>query len=158
MEDSFEEDSYAERHYDDQPPEAVHPEDQRAEDLLNRLHHAFRAEDGSFLLKLRSGLEWDQAGFAALIQDMASVCELYGGSEMIERWLADGFWYLPNFIKTWIVHPDFPKEQLPANHALVAELLEDLAHWFFTDDCPWENPEGWLKAVLPPGEAPASAG
>lgn len=120
------------------------------EDLLDRLHAAFAGEDGSFLGQLRGKMVWDQAAFDSLVRDMRDICELRTEAEMLERWLADGFWYLPHFVQTWTAHPDFPKDRIPMEARLANGLLEDLAHWFFTDDCPWENPDAWLQTVLPP--------
>lgn len=118
------------------------------EELYERLHAAFGSEDGSFLQRLRNEMVWDNEAFTQLVQDMRGVCELKTDEEFIERWLADGFWYIPHFVSTWITHPDFPKERLTGSHALSKQLLEDLAHWFFTDDCPWEDPEGWIAMAV----------
>lgn len=118
------------------------------DDLLERLNQAFTGFDESFLSEFRHEFIWNQAKFNQLIRDMQQICENRSGQELIERWLADGFWYLPNFVKSWSAHPEFPKANLPANFQLMCELLEDLAHWFFTDDCPWEAPESWLALTL----------
>lgn len=115
--------------------------------LLARIEDEFTSQPESFMAGLKQ-LQWDQAKLIALLQDLQRLCQLLDREEMIERWLADGFWYLPNFIKTWPEHPEFPKEQLPDNFQVVCGLLDDLAEWFFTDHCPWEDPENWLALTL----------
>lgn len=124
-------------------------QDHEIDQMMQRLQHAFAADEGSFLLCLRTENTWDNEAFVELVQDMRSVCELHTGAEMIERWLADGFWYLPSFVQSWTSHPDFPRKQMPMDLRLACGLLEDLAHWFFTDDCPWEDPDSWLQSLLP---------
>jgi hypothetical protein len=62
--------------------------DLMAEDYLSILKNEFEAGDGSFLIKLRPGLEWDKDEFSRLISAMQTFCERRRKSEMVEYWLA----------------------------------------------------------------------
>lgn len=128
-------------------------QEQEIDELMQRLQDAFAGAEGSFLLTLRSQNSWDSEAFAQLVKDMRTACDFCAGADMLERWMADGFWYLPSFVQSWTSHPDFPRKQMPIDLRLATGLLEDLAHWFFTDDCPWEDPDGWLQSHLSPKQA-----
>lgn len=137
-------------------------QEQEIDELMQRLHEAFAGGEGSFLLDLRERNAWSQPAFVQLVKDMRVACEVCAGEELLERWMADGFWYLPSFVQSWTSHPDFPRAEMPIDQRLATGLLEDLAHWFFTSECPWEDPDGWLASHLSEAEtsdeSPAETG
>lgn len=89
------------------------------------------AEDGSFLLRLRCELVWDDAAFARLTGAMEACCAAVEGCEQVERWQANGFWYLSWFVRDWVGHPSFPRQHADEHYASACSRLEELAYWFF---------------------------
>ena len=85
------------------------------------LVYEFSGEEGSFLLELRLGT-WDIQAFARLIVAMRKCAETYesnydvGSSETVERWIADGFWFV---------------------HQCSTVDLSDLVSWFFSGHFPY---------------------
>lgn len=110
---------------------------------LEILEHELNAGDGSFLIKLRCDLEWDRAAFTRLTDAMKQCCEELAGAEVIDRWLAGGFWYLSFFVKDWTTHPNFPKKEPDDYYAKAYERLDSLAYWFFMGESPYEGAQGF---------------
>lgn len=119
------------------------------------LAHEFVAGEGSFLLQLRVYLKWDKAAFTQLTQAMLTCCQAYDAHELraahigegayqtpLPRWLAEGFWYVPTFVRDWTSHPAW-KEYIESEQEYydrAYERLDRLADWFFTGHCPSMNP------------------
>ncbi len=106
---------------------------------LEVLRQEFTASDGSFLIQLRPGLVWDKEAFSRLVTAMEACCKAYEGKESLERWLAQGFWYLPWFVKHWTGHPNFPRPQPEEYYTNAIDRLSDLAYWFFMGYSPYEG-------------------
>jgi hypothetical protein len=68
------------------------------------LQKEFAAEPGSFLVELRFDLRWDRAAFSRLTYAMEQCCRALAGVDVVERWLAEGFWYLSWFPRSWTGH------------------------------------------------------
>ena len=83
-------------------------------DDLELLRHEFRAGEGSFLLQLRTGLHWDRDAFSRLEQAMRRTCAQQEPREQLDRWLAEGYWYLSVFVPGHISHQDFPGPRQPS--------------------------------------------
>jgi hypothetical protein len=98
-----------------------------AENYLCILKNEFDAGDGSFLIKLRPNLEWDKDAFTRLICAMQMYCEQRRKSEMVEFWLAQGFWFIPGFVRDWTSHPDFPRVHSQEYYEKAYRRLDDLA-------------------------------
>jgi hypothetical protein len=81
------------------------------DDALVVLRQEFEAGTGSFLLGLRPGLVWDRGAFTRLERAMRVVCERTQDDETLERWMAEGFYYVPRFVRDWTTHPNFPRPQ-----------------------------------------------
>lgn len=115
------------------------------EDYRTVLRHEFGAEEGSFLLSLRVRLEWDRNAFDCLLAAMATCCRDQAGAEKLERWLAEGFWYLSSFVRDWTTHPQFPRSLPEEYYDTAYRRLDELAEWFFTGESPYlsveETPE-----------------
>ena len=108
-------------------------------DYLEILKHEFEADDESFILKLRAHLEWDKALFSQLITAMKNYCENETDNKLVARWIAQGFWYIPQFTKDWTVHPNFPRVHSEEYYQKAYQLLDDLAYWFFMGESPYQD-------------------
>lgn len=97
------------------------------------LKNEFEAGDDSFLINLRCGLTWDKEAFIRLVTAMETCCETVISEDKVERWLAEGFWYVPQFTKDWSSHQNFPKEHPPEYYEAAYYLLNVLAERFFVE-------------------------
>ena len=79
------------------------------DDYLCALRNEFEAGEGSFLIQIRPDLNWDKAAFTRLITVMQRCCQEHGESDTLERWMANGFWFVPSFVRDWTTHPNFPR-------------------------------------------------
>jgi hypothetical protein len=104
---------------------------------LTILRKEFTAENGSFLLQLRCDLRWDQEAFLRLTTAMERCCSDLENAEYFDRWLADGFWYLSFFVKSWASHENFLRELPDEYYRDAFQLLFDLASYFFTGSHPY---------------------
>ena len=109
---------------------------------LETLRHEFEAGDGSFLIQLRFDLTWDKQAFATLTDAMRDCCEMQAESDRINRWLAEGFWYLQRFVRDWTQHPQFPRPYPADYYERAYGQLDDLAEWFFTGISPYNGSGG----------------
>jgi hypothetical protein len=103
---------------------------------LEGLKNEFDAEDGSFLINLRGGMIWDKHSFVWLVTLMQTCCKETNIEEKLDRWIAEGFWYIPQFSKDWSSHPNFPKHHSSKYYEKAYCLLDDLAYYFFTGNHP----------------------
>lgn len=106
---------------------------------LSVLKSEFSAEEGSFLLQLRRDLEWSKASFLRLVSAMQNYVEADPERANIERWVAEGFWYLDHFVKDWSSHPNFKRPYDPGYYEQAYERLHDLAHWLFVGESPYKD-------------------
>ena len=109
------------------------------DDYLPILTNEFRAEEDTFLIQLRPWLHWDKIAFTRLTQAMAICCRLTAGQEKLDRWVAEGFWFIPTFVRDWTTHPKFPREHSAEYYEAAYERLDDLAYWFFHGETPYET-------------------
>ena len=103
------------------------------------LRSEFTAEDGSFLLRLRCDLIWDQAAFSRLVLAMEHCTAAHAGRESIERWVAEGFWYLEQFTPDWSTHPNFPRPHGEKYYEAAYQRLRDLSYWLFVGESPYQG-------------------
>jgi hypothetical protein len=113
----------------------MYEEDKKTE-WYATLRHEFDAEEGeehdcSFLLQLHCGSGWDWVAFERLFFAMRVCCKAYENREHLERWIAEGFWYLSWFPRAQIER-GFPNNTGRYENALIN--LEHLAFWLFTGD------------------------
>ena len=109
---------------------------------LELLRHEFNAGDGSFLIQLRVDLYWDRHAFSRLEQAMRRVCAQQEPREQLDRWLAEGYWYLSDFvpaISATQISPDEPAEYYQS----AVRRLWDLQHWFVTGRSPYLARHQW---------------
>lgn len=100
-------------------------------DVLGLLRSEFDADDGTFLLKLRSELVWDQVAFVRLEHAMRHACEVFQGRDELDRWVAEGFYFASHWVKDWTQHPNFPRPEPSSYYDASISTIEDLANWFF---------------------------
>jgi hypothetical protein len=112
-------------------------------DDLDSLRREFDAGDGSFLLRVRTELVWDRAAFSRLALAMEACCERFAERSSLDRWLAEGFWYVSTFVKDWTTHPSFPRVEPEEYYIECYERLDQLAFWFFTGESPYEEGRGF---------------
>jgi hypothetical protein len=106
---------------------------------LTILRREFAAEDSSFLIQLRGNLKWDKQAFLRLVTAMEQCCAEIENDERVDRWLADGFWYISWFAESWATHKNFPKEFPEEYYRDAFETLSMLAEYFFTGSHPYTN-------------------
>lgn len=112
-------------------------------DALDVLRGEFSAQEGSFLLQLRCDLVWDRAAFTRLTEAMLAYCRTRSDEPTVERWLADGFWYLQWFTREWSSNPDFPRAYSLDYYERAYRRLDDLASWFFSGENPYLGETGF---------------
>ena len=113
------------------------------ENYLSVLRNEFEAGEDSFLIKLRPDLEWDKEAFSRLISAMQTYCEQRRKSEMVECRLAQGFWFIPGFVRDWSSHQDFPRVHSQEYYDKAYRRLDDLAWWFFMGESPYLDGKGF---------------
>jgi hypothetical protein len=118
-------------------------ESQNPDAAVAKLHEAFYGE-GAFALKLRTELVWDKVAFLELITAMQNYLESARDTETLDRWIAEGFWYLNEFIKDWSTHPNFPRMFSDAYYNAAYERLHALAYWLFVGESLYQS------GTLPP--------
>lgn len=106
---------------------------------IDVLRREFAGEDGSFLIQLRCNMNWDKESFSRLVDAMEACCKACERQQSLERWTAEGFWYLSWFVKQWTEHPNFPRPQPARYYEDALTRLDDLAFWFFMGCNPREE-------------------
>jgi hypothetical protein len=114
------------------------------ENYIKELEFQFSAQEGSFLLQLRCQDEWDKQSFTRLVTAMKECCEAHEDAEKIDRWLADGFWYLSTYVRGHTMHPDFPRIHPQEYYEKAFQQLDRLALWFFAGSTPDMERSGFM--------------
>ena len=107
------------------------------------LRNEFEAGEGSFLIQLRPHLEWNKASFSRLVAAMQKCCQEYSDADSLDRWMAQGFWYVPWFVRDWTTHESFPRIHAAGYYDKAYQRLDDLAYWFFFGESPYEKGTGF---------------
>jgi len=103
-----------------------------------QLKYELDAEDGRFLLSLRTELRWDKQAFRNLTSAMYHVALDYKGADSLPTWIAHGFWFCDTLVRDWTTHENFPRpEQEYYEKSLL--LLSDLAHFLFVCESPYSD-------------------
>ena len=89
------------------------------------LEEEFAAAEGSFTLQLRC-TGWDKAAHARLFVAMRECCKAHEGETHVERWIADGFWWLDFYTRE---HYADSTDEYKANQAT---NFNHLIFWLFT--------------------------
>ncbi|WP_210203234.1 hypothetical protein [Labrys okinawensis] len=113
-----------------------------SEGYLQTLQREFQAGEGSFVLRLRSDLQWDRQAFGNLVSAMQACCREHESTQVLDRWMAEGFWYTQWFVRSWVDHPNFPRTYTQDYYQKACTRLDDLAQWFFSGINPYEGESG----------------
>lgn len=113
------------------------------DDYLVILRNEFEAGEGSFLIQIRPYLNWDKVAFTRLILAMQTCCEQSYHLDKLDRWIAEGFWFIPDFVQTWTTHPNFPRVHSEEYYDKAYERMRDLAWWFFMAESPYMDGTGF---------------
>jgi hypothetical protein len=108
------------------------------DEALSTLKDEFDACDGSFLSLLRIDLVWSEAAFTRLTNAMQSYLVSDREEDCLERWVAEGFWYLSHFVRDWTSHDNFPKEFSAAYYESAYERLYEFSYWLFVGESPYQ--------------------
>jgi hypothetical protein len=103
------------------------------------LSDELNAEDGSFLLELRTDLSWNHNSFINLLKEINRECKRTKYDSELSREIASGIWYISDFIKSWTEHENFPKERPAEYYEKSFELINDLAYSYFMSEPPYQS-------------------
>jgi hypothetical protein len=106
-------------------------------DWQDVLRKEFDASEGSFLLQLRCDLIWDKAAFTRLTNAMQACAAAHESCDLLPRWVADGFWYVNDFVKSHSTHPSFKRPFEVSYYESAYQRLWDLAYWLFSGTYPY---------------------
>ncbi len=109
------------------------------DDYLAALRREFEADEGSFLLKLRVYADWDREAFTRLIGVMERCASELESRDAIERWIANGFWFVEGFATDWVGHTNRIPTGEEDYYRAACTRLSDLAWWLFFGECPYEG-------------------
>ncbi|WMI68193.1 hypothetical protein [Mangrovimonas sp. YM274] len=118
------------------------------------LKDELNAEDGSFLLELRTDLNWNHDSFINLLTELNTECKRTKENLNLSRDIASGIWHISDFIKNWTEHNNFPKKYSDEYYNKAYELINDLTYSYFMAESPYdseleiENKIAELKNVL----------
>lgn len=105
------------------------------------LRREFDADDGTFLLQIR-GLVWDRDAFSTLEAEMRKLCFELESETRLDRWIANGFWILSDWLRTWTSHPDFPRPE-PTYYEAALQRMWDLQYWLMMGQSPYLPTHEW---------------
>jgi hypothetical protein len=109
------------------------------ESYIDILDKEFKAEDNSFLIQLRIELKWDDEAFSRLTEAMRAYCDNHSQETKVDRWIAEGFWYISTFTRSWSSHPQFARLHPSDYYEKVYQLLDELAYRFFIGQSPYNK-------------------
>ncbi|SEB36749.1 Immunity protein 41 [Tenacibaculum sp. MAR_2009_124] len=104
-----------------------------------KLIDEFDAKEGSFLLELRTDLNWNHRAFLNLLNNLLQECKKTNDHIILNRNIAEGVWYISHFIKNWSTHRNFRKEYSDEYYEKAYELIYDLATYYFSSFSPYTS-------------------
>ena len=81
--------------------------------------------------------------FSRLEQAMRRTCAQQEPREQLDRWLAEGYWYLSVFVPGHISHQDFPRPEAAEYYEAAVKRLQDLQNWFIAGRSPYLPSYQW---------------
>ena len=105
------------------------------------------ADQGSFLLELRTGLNWNHNYFINLVSKLYTYCLNNKDANELERPMASSIWYISTFVKGWTEHSNFPKTHSKKYYSKSYELLNELAEFYFNGTSSYTNDELLLDKI-----------
>lgn len=104
-----------------------------------QLKDQLNAEDGSFLLELRTELNWNHQSFINLLTTLNTECIRTRDHTNISKEIASGIWYLSSFVKDWTLHKDFPKTYSKLYYETAYAIIDDLVYTYFMSEPPYTS-------------------
>ncbi|CAM1372912.1 hypothetical protein [Tenacibaculum xiamenense] len=104
-----------------------------------KLIDELNAEEGSFLLELRTELNWNHNAFLNLLIKLSEECKKITKKSKLNRNIAEGVWYISYFIQDWSSHTNFPKKFPKEYYIKAYELIHDLASYYFSGHSPYTS-------------------
>ncbi|MFK3982670.1 hypothetical protein ACI2K4_20125 [Micromonospora sp. NPDC050397] len=92
---------------------------------------------------LYSERRWDRTAFTRVEQAMRAVAEEYAGRDQLDRWLAEGYFWMATWVRDHTSHPEFPRPEPESYHDACIERLWELADWFFRGEHVYQEPHVW---------------
>ncbi len=121
------------------------------DDYLTILRKELDAEEGSFLLKFRCFADWDKVAFARLIRAMEQCAREHEGRDVIETWIARGFWFLETTTTGLVNRPERKPSADDDYYRRGCARLGDLSYWLFFGESPYEGPTPPMSGDARPG-------
>ncbi len=106
---------------------------------LTKLKEEMGERRDSFLMQLRVDCRWDKDAFLRLVTEMEAYVRDLEPEAALPRWIAQGFWYMPTFVRDCMTHPRFPREHEPAYYERATMRLDALAYWLFAGTSLYEG-------------------
>ena len=103
------------------------------------LKDELNSENGSFLLELRTELNWNHNSFINLMTEINNECNRTKRNPNLSREIACGIWHTSDLIKNWTEHKDFPKNYSAEYYEKACELINDLAYCYFMAESPYQS-------------------
>ena len=89
------------------------------------------AEEGSFLLELRTNLAWNHHSFVKFLLQLEEYCVQNQNEANLNRAYASEICYISHFVKEWSTHEGFKSIQSEAYFELAYQLIHDLSYHYF---------------------------
>ena len=96
-----------------------------------KLIDELKAEEGSFILELRTELSWNHNSFINLLNELNKEYKNSRNDKKLDREIACGIWYISNFIEDWSQHENFPKILPDSYYEKSYQLINDLTYQYF---------------------------
>ncbi len=112
-----------------------------------KLIDELNAENGSFILELRTELKWNHNSFLNLVSKLDKEFKSTKNENKLNREIACGVWYISNFIKDWSQHENFPKILAEEYYTKSYELIDDLAYQYFMAESIYETENAIEKKI-----------
>jgi hypothetical protein len=101
------------------------------------LKHEFGPSEDNFITSLRIKRGWDKDAFRKLVIAMGDYCKDHANTEVLERTIAHGIWYMEFFVENWTTRPNFPRKYTDSYYKTAYEIIHELAYWYFTGQSPY---------------------
>ena len=111
------------------------------------LRDELNAEEGSFLLELRSGLHWNHEAFINLLKEAHEEYVRTKNDTTLEREIAHGLWYISHFVKDWSTHENFPKVYSDTYYSKAYDIIHDIAYEYFMGESIYQSEETIIKQI-----------
>jgi len=103
------------------------------------LKDELNAENGSFLLELRTEFNWNHKSFVNLMTELNNESNKTKNDSELSREITSGFWYVSDFIKNWTEHENFIKKLPTEYYNKAYELINDIVYTYFMSESPYQS-------------------